>query len=217
MRSLLRASLVSFLILTIITGVIYPAVVTGIAHLAFAWQARGSVMYHDGKPIGSTLIGQPFTEARYFWPRPSATAAFPYDASAGSGSNLAPSNPALADAVKQRIAALRSADPGNTLPIPVDLVTASGSGLDPHISVAAVNYQASRVAKARGMEIHAVKALIERYTEGRTLGVLGESRVNVLAINLALDNPQAPATAEGRRGHRGSRCTAPRASFATTN
>jgi K+-transporting ATPase ATPase C chain len=174
-------------ILSALTGVIYPLLVTGVAKVAFPRAAEGSLIVADGKTLGSELIGQPFDDPKYFWSRPSATSPQPYNAMASSGSNLGPRNPALADAVKDRIKALRDADPGNTAAVPVDLITASGSGLDPHISVAAAEYQLSRVAKARGSE-EQVRALLNANTEGRTLGVLGEPRVNVLELNIALDH-----------------------------
>ena len=174
-------------VLSVLTGVIYPFVVTGIARVAFPNAASGSLIVVDGKAVGSSLIGQPFDDHKYFWGRPSATSPQPYNAAASSGSNQGPRNPALADAVKERIKALRDADPDNNAPVPVDLVTASGSGLDPHISVAAAYYQLSRVAKARAMPEEKVRALADASTSGRTFGVLGEPRVNVLSLNLALD------------------------------
>jgi K+-transporting ATPase ATPase C chain len=182
-----RAAVVSLVLLTVITGVVYPLVVTLIAQLVFPWQANGSLILKDGKPVGSALIGQPFDDPRYFWSRPSATLPFPDNAAASSGSNLGPTNPDLAKAVQGRVEALRAADPGNTAPIPVDLVTTSGSGLDPHISPAAAQYQASRVAKARGVDESRVRDLVRQYTEGRQWGIFGEPRVNVLQLNLALD------------------------------
>lgn len=192
MAAQLRSALMVFFILTILTGVAYPLAVTGIAQLLFPHQANGSLIYKDGKPIGSSLIGQPFDEPKYFWGRPSATAPFPYNAAASSGSNLGPTNPALPEAVKTRVAALKAADPGNDAPVPVDLVTASGSGLDPHISPAAAEYQVRRVARARGKEEAFVRTLIIQHTEERQLGMLGERRVNVLALNLALDASDEP-------------------------
>jgi K+-transporting ATPase ATPase C chain len=183
----LRPALVSLVLLTFITGVIYPLVVTGIAQVIFPLQANGSIIMKDGKAVGSGLIGQPFDQPQYFWGRLSATGPFPYNAAASSGSNYGPLNPALLDAVKGRVQALKDADPSNTAPIPVDLVTASGSGLDPHISIAAALYQVHRVAQARGLTDNAVKALIDINTEDRQLGFLGEPTVNVLKLNLALD------------------------------
>ncbi|MBK8376794.1 MAG: potassium-transporting ATPase subunit KdpC [Nitrospira sp.] len=188
----LRSALMMFFILTILTGVAYPLAVTAIAQLLFPHQANGSLIYKDGKPIGSTLIGQPFDDPKYFWGRPSATAPFPYNAAASSGSNLGPTNPALIETVKMRVAALKAADPGNDTPVPVDLVTASGSGLDPHISPASAEYQVRRVARARGREEAFVRTLVSQHTEGRQLGMLGERRVNVLALNLALDATDPP-------------------------
>lgn len=183
----IRASLIVLVVLTVVTGVIYPLVVTGIAQVAFPAQANGSLVVKGGKLVGSALIGQPFDDPKYFWPRPSATSPFPDNAGASSGSNQGPLNPALAQAVQGRVDALRAADPGNTSPVPVDLVTASASGLDPHISPAAALYQVSRVARERRLDPEHVRQLVDRHIEGRTLGVLGEPRVNVLALNLALD------------------------------
>lgn len=187
MTAHLRPALTSLLLLTLITGVAYPLLVTGIAQAVFPFQANGSLVVRDGQVLGSALIGQPFDEPRYFWGRPSATSPFAYNAAGSSGSNLSPTNPDLISAVQGRVDALRAADPGNTAPVPVDLVTASGSGLDPHISPAAALYQVSRVARARTLAPDAVRALVERHVERRVLGVLGELRVNVLALNLALD------------------------------
>jgi K+-transporting ATPase ATPase C chain len=187
MISVLRPALVVFAVLTALTGVAYPLVVTGIGQAAFPEQAAGSLILRDGKPVGSSLIGQNFSDPKYVWGRPSATGPYPNNATASSGSNQGPLNPALVDAVKGRIEALRAADPGNTAQVPVDLVTASGSGLDPHISVAAAQYQAARVAKARGLPAAQVQQLIEKHTEGRLFGFLGEPRVNVLQLNLSLD------------------------------
>lgn len=183
----IRPAVVSFLVLTLVTGIAYPLVVTGISQAVFPHQANGSVMVKDGKAVGSELIGQYFSDPKYFWGRPSATGPMPYNAAASSGSNLGPTNPALMDAVKGRIKALRDADPGNTAPIPVDLVTASASGLDPHISPAAAEYQVQRVARTRGLRVEVVRNLVAKHTEGRQFGLLGEPRVNVLKLNLALD------------------------------
>lgn len=187
MKSLLRPALSVFVLLSAITGLAYPLAVTGLAGAVFPEQAAGSLIFKDGKPVGSRLIGQPFSDPGHFWGRPSATAPQPYNAAASSGSNQGPLNPALEDAVKGRIAALQAADPGNGAPIPVDLVTASGSGLDPHISPAAALWQLGRVARARGLPEAQVRALVDANTEGRQWGFLGEARVNVLALNLALD------------------------------
>jgi potassium-transporting ATPase KdpC subunit len=183
----IRASLILLVVLTVVTGVIYPLMVTGIAQMAFPAQANGSLVVKGGKPVGSALIGQPFDDPKYFWGRPSATSPFPNNAAASSGSNQGPLNPALAQAVQGRVDALRAADPGNSASVPVDLVTASASGLDPHISPAAALYQVPRVARARKQDPTVVRALVELHIEGRTLGILGEPRVNVLALNLALD------------------------------
>jgi K+-transporting ATPase ATPase C chain len=187
MAAYLRPALVSLIFFTLITGVAYPLVVTGIAQVIFPFQANGSLIVKDGKVMGSALIGQPFDEPKYFWSRPSATSPFGYNAASSSGSNLSPTNPALVSAVQGRVEALRAADPGNTAPVPVDLVTASGSGLDPHISPAAALYQVPRVARERKLSPDAVRTLVERHIEGRFLGLLGEPRVNVLTLNLALD------------------------------
>lgn len=187
MAKLMRQAVVLLLLLTAITGLAYPFAVTGIAQLVFPHRANGSLVQRDGKPVGSALIGQSFTDPKYFWGRPSATTPQSYNGTASGGSNLGPTNPALRDAVKQRIAALRAADPGNQAPVPVELVTASGSGLDPDISPAAALYQSNRVARARGLPPDDVRALIYRYTQGRQFGVLGELRVNVLELNLALN------------------------------
>jgi K+-transporting ATPase ATPase C chain len=187
MNTLVRPALVTFAVLTALTGVAYPLLVAGIGQFAFADQAAGSLIVRDGKPVGSALIGQSFSDPGHFWGRPSATGPMPYNASNSGGSNQGPLNPALADAVKGRIEALRAADPGNTAPVPVDLVTASGSGLDPHISAAGALFQAARVARARNLSLPQVQQLIRQHTEGQVLGLLGEPRVNVLQLNLALD------------------------------
>ncbi len=184
----IRQSIAMLALLTALTGIVYPLIVTGIAQVFFPQAANGSIIERDGKPVGSALIGQPFSDPRYFWGRPSATAPFPYNAAASAGSNLGPTNPALADAVRQRIDTLRAADPGNAAPVPIDLVTASASGLDPHISPAAAEYQVARVARARGLSLEAVRRRVEGATEKRQLRVLGEPRVNVLVLNLALDS-----------------------------
>lgn len=189
MKAIIRPAVVVFVMLTVLTGVVYPLLVTGVAIGLFPHQATGSLIEKDGKVFGSELIGQPFSEAKYFWSRPSATGSMPYDAGASSGSNLAPTNPQLVEAVRQRVAALKAADPANTASVPVDLVTASGSGLDPHISIAAARYQAGRVARARKLPVNDVERLVARCTESRDVEVLGEPRVNVLALNLALDHP----------------------------
>ena len=188
MTTHLRPALVTLILFTVLTGVVYPLVVTGIAQAVFPSRATGSLIVRDGKVVGSALIGQPFDAPKYFWSRPSATITFGYNAGASGGSNLSPTNPALVSAVQGRVDALRAADPGNTAPVPVDLVTASGSGLDPHISPAAALYQVARVARERTLSPEAVRALVERHTEGRFLGLLGEPRVNVLALNLSLDD-----------------------------
>ena len=188
----LRPAWVTFVLLTLLTGVVYPLVVTGVAQAAFGGSANGSLIEVDGRVVGSGLIGEPFSSPKYFWSRPSATAPQPYNGAVSSGSNLGPLNPALAAAVKDRIAALRAADPGNTAPVPVDLVTASASGLDPHISPAAAEYQVARVARERGVSPAAVRKRVQQATEGRTFGIFGEPRVNVLELNLSLDTQLAP-------------------------
>jgi len=187
MSRLIRNALVLLLGLSVVTGILYPLVVTGLAQVLFPARSNGSLIVRDGKPAGSELIGQAFSDPKYFWGRPSATAPFANNAASSIGSNLGPTNPALKEAIKQRVDALRAADPGNAAPVPVDLVTASGSGLDPHISPAAARYQLARVARARGLSEERVANLLSKATEGRQLGVLGEPRVNVLELNLMLD------------------------------
>jgi K+-transporting ATPase ATPase C chain len=187
MRRQVRPALILLALLSLLMGLAYPTVIAIIAHAVFPRQARGSLMLRDGRAIGSELIGQPFSDPRYFWGRPSATGPFSCNAAASSGSNLGPTNPALADAVRDRIGALREADPRNTAPVPADLVTASGSGLDPHISPAAAEFQVGRVARARNLDEGRVRNLVARFTEDRQLGILGEPRVNVLKLNTALD------------------------------
>lgn len=196
MKQLIRPAISLFVLMSVVTGLAYPVLVTGAARIAFPDQAAGSLVEVDGKVIGSSLIGQNFTDPKYLWGRPSATATMPYNGGASGGSNQGPSNPALVDAVKARVAALKAADPGNTAPVPVDLVTASGSGLDPHLSVAAAEYQTARVARARQLAPDQVRTVIARHTEERLFGLLGEPRVNVLAVNLDLDRqtPRAVAT-----------------------
>jgi K+-transporting ATPase ATPase C chain len=187
MATELRVSLVVFVLFTLLTGVVYPGVTTLVGAIAFHDRVNGSVLEVGGRPVGSHLIGQPFSGAKYFWSRPSATSPQPYNGAASTGSNQGPTSAAFEMAVRDRIAALHAADPDNEAPIPVDLVTASASGLDPHISPAAADYQVARVARERGMSAAAVRALVASATEGRTFGVLGEPRVNVLELNLALD------------------------------
>jgi len=187
MKSQIRPALAALLFFTVLTGLIYPLIVTAIAQTIFPYQANGSIISRNGRTFGSALIGQPFDDPRYFWGRPSAAG---YNAAASSGSNLGPTNPALFEAIESRIATLQSADPGNNTPIPADLVTASGSGLDPHISVDSALYQYTRVAKARGLPEAQVRDLIDKFTEDRQLFILGEPRVNVLLLNLALDGLQ---------------------------
>jgi potassium-transporting ATPase KdpC subunit len=187
----LRPTLVVLILFTVITGIVYPLVVTGIAQVIFPDKANGSLIKKEGKIVGSELIGQPFSDPKYFWSRLSATSPYAYNAGSSSGSNYGPLNPALLDAVKKRVQDLKSADSLNTLPIPVDLVTSSASGLDPHISIAAALYQLPRVARVRGLSEVQVHALVDRFTEGRQLGFLGESRVNVLELNLTLDETQS--------------------------
>jgi K+-transporting ATPase ATPase C chain len=184
---ILRPAAVLLTALTVLTGGLYPLIVTGIARALFPAAAAGSILERDGRALGSSLIGQSFTDPGHFWSRPSATTPQPYNGSASTGSNLGPLNPALLGALKARLAALHAADPGNAAPVPADLVTASASGLDPHISLAAAYYQAARVARARGLDDGRVRALIAAHGEGRLFGILGEPRVNVLELNMALD------------------------------
>jgi K+-transporting ATPase ATPase C chain len=187
MFSHLRAVVVIFIAMTVLTGIVYPLIVTAFAQTVFHHRANGSVVERDGAPVGSELIGQSFDDVRYFWGRPSATPEKPYNAASSSGSNLGPTNPALLGSIRERVAATRAAHPNQTGPVPVDLVTASASGLDPHISPAAAEYQVTRVAHARRMSPEAVRKLLTAHTESRTFGILGEPRVNVLKLNLALD------------------------------
>ena len=187
MNTIVRPALVLFVLLSLVTGIAYPFAITGIGRVAFPGQAAGSLVERDGKVVGSLLIGQSFSDPRHFWGRPSATSPMANNAAGSSGSNLGPTNPALVDAVKGRVEALRTADPGNAVPVPVDLVTASASGLDPEISIAAAQYQAARVARLRGVPVERVRALIAERAKGQLLGFLGEPRVNVLELNLALD------------------------------
>lgn len=189
---LLRPALTLFVVLSVVTGLLYPLAVTGVAQSVFSHQANGSLITQGSKVVGSELIGQSFTTPGHFWGRPSATAPMPYNAAASGGSNAGPTNPALTEAVKARIEALQAADPGNTRPVPVDLITTSASGLDPHISPAAAQYQAARVARARSLPLPQVQALVLEHTESAWLGFLGEPRVNVLALNLALDALSQP-------------------------
>src|SRR5450755_2398126 len=188
MTSTIRPALVLFLALSLVTGLAYPLLVGGVANVAMPFQAGGSIVQRDGKAVGSLLIGQSFSDPKHFWSRPSATSPGPNNATASGGSNQGPSNPALVDAVKGRIDALRTADPDNKAPVPVDLVTASGSGLDPEISVAAARYQGARIARVRAIPLERVDALISEHSKGQILGFLGEPRVNVLELNIALDS-----------------------------
>ena len=187
MRAQIYPAVMLTILLTILTGLFYPLAITALAQVLFPHQANGSLIVEGGRVVGSHLIGQPFDDPKYFWGRLSATSPYPYNAAASSGSNLAPTNQALIDAVKQRVAALRAADPGNAAPVPADLATASGSGLDPHISVAAAAYQIPRVARARNLSEDTVRRFVRQHTEGRQFGILGEPRVNVLELNRALD------------------------------
>jgi len=185
-RGQIKQAILIFIVLSIITGIIYPLFITGIAQVFFRSQANGSLIYRNGRPIGSSFIGQAFNDPKYFWGRISATSPVSFNAAASTGSNLGPTNPALIEAVKARIKTLKSADPNNN-PIPVDLVTSSASGLDPHISIAAAYYQINRVARSRGLSHDKIKVIIDQHAHGRLLGVIGEPVVNVLEINLALD------------------------------
>jgi potassium-transporting ATPase KdpC subunit len=196
MNTIIRPAIVLFLVMTVLTGILYPFAVTGLAQLLFHEQAEGSLVMANGHAVGSKIIGQSFSDPKYFWSRPSATAPQPYNGIASSGSNQGPLNPALTDAVKSRIDALKAADPTNSLAVPVDLVTASASGLDPDISIAAARYQAARIAWVRGLAPAAVQSLVEAHAHGRLLGLIGEPRVNVLELNLALDalKPQNAGT-----------------------
>ncbi|MEP7154746.1 MAG: potassium-transporting ATPase subunit KdpC [Betaproteobacteria bacterium] len=197
MSKQLKPAVLMLLLFTVITGLMYPLLTTGIAQLLFSSEARGSLIEHNGKVVGSALIGQQFTEAKYFWGRLSATGTYAYNAAASGGSNVGPLNPALADSAKARIDALAKADQEaglkNDRAVPVDLVTASGSGLDPHISVASAEFQAARVAKARGLTESKVRDLITAHTEGKWLGLFGDARVNVLKLNLSLDAVKTPS------------------------
>ena len=193
MRALLRSSVLLLAVLSVLTGLVYPLAMTGAARLLFPRQARGSVIESGGRAVGSALVGQPFDDPRYFWGRPSPTPSFPYNAAASAGSNLDLNNPALTAAVRVRVEALRAAEPDNDAPVPVDLVTASGSGLDPHISPAAAAFQVRRVARVRGLTQDVVRRIVADHTEGRALGLLGEPRVNVLELNLALDAAAPPS------------------------
>jgi K+-transporting ATPase ATPase C chain len=201
----LRPAIVLFVLMTILTGILYPLAVTGVAAVAFPAAAGGSLVVNGGKVVGSRLIGQPFDDARYFWSRPSATGPYGYNAGASSCSNLGPINPALESAVKDRVAALKAADSTQQAPVPIDLVTTSGSGLDPHISPAAAYYQVGRVAAARHLSEERVKELVHQHTEPRTLGLLGEPRVNVLLLNLELDKLGSSTTATRATGDSGDR------------
>jgi len=190
MWKLTKQAFLLLIIFSILTGMIYPLAITGIAQVVFPRQANGSLILRDGKPVGSSLIGQPFTDPKYFWCRPSATSPMPYNAESSAASNLGPTNPDLVNTVATRVATLRKADPGNDAPIPIDLVTSSASGLDPHISPAAADFQVRRVAKARGMDESIVRQIVAKHTEGRTFGLLGEPRVNLVELNLDLDSKQ---------------------------
>jgi len=209
MNTIIRPAITLFVIMTLLTGIVYPFAVTGIARVLFPDQAAGSLVMVDGHPVGSRIIGQSFSEPKYFWSRPSATSPQPYNAIASTGSNLGPLNPALTDAIKTRIEALKAADPSNTLPVPVDLVTASASGLDPEISIAAANYQAARIARVRGLALEEVQALIGSHARGKLLGLVGEPRINVLDLNLALDALRTALPARSAATWTGSRYATP--------
>jgi K+-transporting ATPase ATPase C chain len=200
MTALFRPAIVLLLILTVLTGIAYPLLVTGVAQIAFPARAGGSLLMRDGQPVGSSLIGQAFSDPKHFWSRPSATAPQPYNGVASGGSNLGPLNPALTDAIKSRIDALKAADPTNSAPIPVDLVTASASGLDPDISLAAAYYQVPRVARERRLQPEAIQELVAAHAQRRWLGIFGEPRVNVLELNLALDTVGAGAPKTANAG-----------------
>lgn len=187
MSTLLRPAISLFVLLSVVTGIAYPAAITAVSMALFSEAAAGSLIVKDGRPVGSALIGQNFTDPKYFWGRPSATSPYPYNGVASGGSNQGPLNPALVDAVKGRLEALKAADPANTMAVPVDLVTASGSGLDPHISVAGAEFQIARVARARKLDAGVVRELVGQHIEPRQFGLLGEARINVLRLNLALD------------------------------
>jgi potassium-transporting ATPase KdpC subunit len=189
MPAIVRPCLVMLLALTFVTGFIYPLAVTGVAHVVFPEQAQGSLIVRDGRVVGSSLLGQPFVGDRYFWSRPSATSPYPYNGAASGGSNLGPTNPALVEAVRLRVDVVRRSTMNSPQLVPVDLVTSSASGLDPHISPAAAEYQVERIASVRRLSPDQVRQLVVRHTKPRTLGVLGEPRVNVLTLNLALDDP----------------------------
>ena len=191
MKALIRPAVSLFVVLTVVTGVVYPLAVTGVAKAAFPEQAAGSLIVQDGKAVGSSLIGQNFSDPKYFWGRPSATSPMAYNGQGSAGSNQGPLNPALIDAVKGRVDALRAADPGNKAAVPVDLVTASASGLDPEISVAAAEYQVPRIARLRKLSPEVVEGIVARHTQGRLFGLLGEQRVNVLDMNLELQRRNA--------------------------
>ncbi|MCK9688036.1 potassium-transporting ATPase subunit KdpC [Scleromatobacter humisilvae] len=191
MKTLIRPAISLFVALTVVTGVVYPLAVTGVAKAAFPHQAGGSLVIQNGRTVGSSLIGQNFSDPKYFWGRPSATTPMAYNGQGSGGSNLGPLNPALTDAIKGRVEALRAADPGNKAAVPVDLVTTSASGLDPEISVAAAQYQAPRIARLRGLSTSTVEDIIIKHTEGRLFGLLGEPRVNVLDMNLELQHTNA--------------------------